>query len=179
MVASLRGRNGRKIAGVSSASFPEGGSPPHSRWIRPPKPRSSWRSSASETHRSTPIWVLPGPGGSGAGGVSAIRLDLLQRRGAEQAAGPDQHHPDQDSEYDQVGDVAVQVALGPGLDQPDQEAAEHRARNAADTPNDSRCESLQPRKEAHEVVDLAVDQAKHHPGRAAERRADEKSGRDH
>src|SRR4051794_11239459 len=172
MVASLRGRNGRKIAGVSSASFPEGGSPPHTRWIRPPSPRRSWRSSASETQRSTPIWVLPGAGGSGVGGVSAIRLDLLQRRGAEQAAGPDQHHPDQDPEHDEVGDVAVQIALRPGLDQPDLEAAEHRTGNASDAPDDSRGESLQSCEEADQVVDLAVDEAEHHPGSAAEGRAD-------
>src|SRR5436190_1313477 len=95
MVASLRGRNGRKIAGVSSASLPEGGSPPQSRWIRPPSPPRSRRSSAS------------------------------------------------------------------------------------DATDDSRRESLQAREEAHQVVDLAVDQAEHHPSRAAERRAHEKGGRDY
>src|SRR3954449_2159821 len=117
MLASLSGRNGTAIAGVSSASLPAGGS--FSQALPIPL-RRSWRSSASETQLSTPICPLAATGGSGVGGdVSAISSDLLQRGRPEQALRPDQHHADQDPEHDQVGDVAVQVALRPGLDQPD------------------------------------------------------------
>ena len=107
------------------------------------------------------------------------RLDLLQRRGTEQPARPDEHDPDQDPEDDEVGDVAVQVAPRPGLDEADEDAAEHRAGDAADAADDRGGEALQAREEAHQVVDLAEEQAEHHACRAGERRADEERGCDH
>src|SRR5207248_3127447 len=105
--------NGTAIAGVTSASFPGGGSRSQARRTWPQVPaRRSRRSSASETQVSTPICPVTGSGEPGVGGVRSLTaLDLLQRRGAEETGGPDEHEPDQDPEHDQVGEVPVEVAL--------------------------------------------------------------------
>ena len=72
-------------------------------------------------------------------------------------------------------DIARRERLG----EADEQAAEHRAGNAADPADDGGGEPLQAGEEAHEVEDLAEDEAEHHAGRARERRADEEGRRDH
>src|SRR5437764_7614175 len=124
----MNGRKGTRIAGVRNASFPAAGSRSQ-RWaIRPARPPGrSMFSSACATHWSTPIWVEL----SGMPGVFSLTgLHLLQCRRPQQPTRPHEHHADQDPEDDQVGDVAVQVAAGPGLDETYEQAAEHRARDA-------------------------------------------------
>src|SRR4051794_21539715 len=118
-----------------NASLTEGRSPSH-QWLIGPK-RPPWRSRRSPdcaTHWSTPMPRLPAASTSGVstmGATSSGTSDLLDCRGPEQAARPDEHDRDQHAEDDEVGVVAVAVALRERLDESDEEAAEHRARDAA------------------------------------------------
>src|SRR3982751_5489282 len=102
-------------------------------------------------------------------------LDLLDVRAAEEAARPDEDDDDQEREDVEVLERRAlrQVAGGVRLREPNDEAAEHRTRDAADAADDGGGEALEPGQEAHEVVDLAEDEPEHDAGRARERRADE------
>ena len=63
--------------------------------------------------------------------------------------------------------LAAEISLGVRLDEPDEQSAEHRARDAADAAYDRRGEALEAGKEPHEVEDLAEHQAEHHAGCSA------------
>ena len=100
-------------------------------------------------------------------------MDATGRRCAQEAARTHEDDEDQDREHDQVligrRDVARRVRLA----EPDQQAAEHRARDAPDPADDGGGEALQAGGEAHQREDLTEDDSEHHPAGCGERRADE------
>src|ERR671922_2313655 len=137
-----------------------GATPSQAASARPVRPaRCSRRSSTRATHSSTPT-------GGISGASPGVPLHLLDRRGAEQTAGADQHHDDQDPEDDQVRERRGYVAGRERLGQPDEEAAEHRAGDVADAAQHRSRERLQAGREAHQVPDAVEDEAHHHAGRA-------------
>src|SRR6478735_9877904 len=83
---------------------------------------------------------------------------------AEQPRGPQRQHDDQNDERKDVAVVAAQyiareradVARADGFDQPQQDAANHRAGEVADAAEHSRSEGLEARDEAHRVLCDAV-----------------------
>src|SRR3954447_5647508 len=83
---------------------------------------------------------------------------------AEQPRGPQREHDDQHDEGEDVAVLAAQHAAGDdadvaradGLDQSEQDAADHRARQVADAAEHRRGEGLQSRQEAHGVLHAAV-----------------------
>src|SRR3954469_5195408 len=88
---------------------------------------------------------------------------------AQQAGRPQREHHDQDDESEDVRVVASQYTPGQGaevagtdrLDQPQQDAADHRAGQVADAAEPRRRERLQPGKEAHGVLHGAVVRGVH------------------
>src|SRR5712691_7645587 len=107
------------------------------RWRRPTTPpRAPIRSPERATHSSAPIC---GPvAGSESCGVSgaSVTSHLLRSRYAEDAGGPDQEEDDQDPEDDHVLVGGRPVADREGLGEPDRDAAQHRAWDAADAADD-------------------------------------------
>ena len=98
---------------------------------------------------------------------------------AEQAFGPEGEHQDQHEERDHVLEGRVHEGHRQAFDHAQQQAAEHRALDVADAAEHGRGERLEPRREAHEEVDLGVVQADQHAGGAAERGAEKERDRDH
>src|ERR1700743_835577 len=108
---------------------------------RHPVPASR-RSVCWATHSSTPI------------GTCAFSSDLLQRGPAEDARGAHEHGDDEDPEHDQIRELAGDVAGGERLAEPDEEAADHRPRDAADSADDRGGEALEARQEPNRGRDL-------------------------
>src|SRR5215210_4755022 len=77
----------------------------------------------------------------------SARSYLLQLRSPEQALWAHEQDEDEDAEYHHLGPAAAEVSARIGLGQPDEKAAEHRARDRADPAHDSRSETLEPGEE--------------------------------
>ena len=94
-------------------------------------------------------------------------------------------HQHEEGEYvlvvraeDAAGEIA-DVARAERLDQPEQQAAEHRARDVADAAQHRGGERLEPRHEAHEEVRDGIVGGPHHAGDRRECGADGEGQGDH
>src|SRR6188474_264204 len=133
---------------------------------------ASWLRLASSSI-SSPYGLRPVPP-SGSEPLRAAGRDSCSVRHtlAEQALRPQRQDQDQDDEGEDVLVVAAEHAAGEvadvagaeRLDQAEQDAADHRPGEVADAAEYRRGERLQPRQEAHRVLDRAVIGRVHHPG---------------
>src|SRR3569832_251289 len=98
-----------------------------------------------------------------------FKLSTLDNTRSQQARGTEHQHRDQYEECEHVLVVAAEEAAGQvadvtraeGLDQPQQQAAQHRPAQIADAPQHRRRESLEAEQEAHVVVRQTVIRADH------------------
>src|SRR5215468_5248163 len=93
-------------------------------------------------------------------------LRLADHHAAEEAGGAEDEHDDQDREDDDVGPAGRQQLSAEGLDQADDDAAQHRPGDAADPAEDRRRESAQARGVPDHVAREVVVEAEHQPGGA-------------
>src|SRR3990172_1001188 len=90
----------------------------------------------------------------------------------EQSGGPEHQHRDQHQESEHVLVIAAEniigqvadIACAQGLDDAEQNAAQHRARKIADAAQHRGRERFHPQKRTHAVVGNAVIGADHHAG---------------
>src|ERR1019366_701300 len=101
----------------------------------------------------------------------------------EQTGGPEHQHRDQHQKGEHVLVIAAEdiigqiadIACGEGFDDAKQNAAQHRARQIADSAQHGGRERFQAQERTHAVVGDAVIAADHHPGDRAQGRADDES----
>src|SRR3954453_5835716 len=109
--------------------------------------------SGSATQGSVPIRLISSP---------------LQRRASEKPVRAEDHEPDQHEEDDQELERRCQVSRDERFRETEQQAAQHRAGDAADSTDDRGGEPLQPGDKAHRVRDLEEHEPDHHAGGAGE-----------
>src|SRR5947209_6698348 len=122
-----------KISPSTSAIASRGHQPTRASSVFSPRRQpvpASLRSVCWATHSSTPIGLMRDS-------------YLLQGGAAEDPRRADQHGDDEDGEHDQIGELGGDVRGGKGLAQPDEEATDHRARDAADAADDGGGERLE------------------------------------
>src|SRR5712691_1173574 len=104
--------------------------------------------------------------------------DLLDFRSAENAGGQEDQDHDEDRKRRNVLVLDGKIGGPEGLDQADEEAAEHGARQRADAAKDRGGERLDAGDEADEEIDHAVIEQVHDAGDRGERGADHEGERD-
>src|SRR5262245_56079447 len=92
----------------------------------------------------------------------------------EQAGWPKHEHDDQDRENDHVRPTDGQVLTAEGLDEPDDDTAEHRTGNAADAAEHGCGKSPKAGRIADTVVGVVIVEPEDQAGRTGKSRTDKK-----
>src|SRR5215831_20674726 len=108
------------------------------------------------------------------GGLSSSAMSRFCWGGAaEQARGHKDEDEDQDRKDDHIGPAHRDQLAAQSFDQPDQQTAEHRSRDAADTAQHRRGEGAQTRRVADDEARVVIVKAKDQRRRPGQRRSEE------